>query len=783
MLSGALVAQRFRQPAPTPRPDRRPTPRQRTNTIEELVVTAEKRAQSLQDVPIAISAFTSKKRDIVGINSDPGHDQLHAGPGNTTPRPTASSLRGVGRLTNVHAGRRVASPTTPTASTTFDRARPASRRCSPTGWRCCAGPQGTLYGRNSIGGAINMISKRPTEDWYAEVRAGYANYDHATLEVAVSGPTVVPGWKFRLAGQWDEQDRGLDQEHRPRQGQTKATSSTPSTSKARSRASSATHLDMWAKFGYTVWHNGAGGPGSQSGGWTPNIYSANPAYPNRSCRTSARPTATAATASTSSNSASRHQFNPGFGCSGLATNVISASGPGLAGCVNASHDSPWLQQQADRLPGPPAQRLHGRQPWTYHAPGFDVRYITGGVHYWYHLTGSSPNGVGQLAASTQSQRPGPPRSTRRRASTIRRRTASGATNSTSSPPTTARSSGSPAPTTSTSTTPSPSTPGGAGPDPVVQRPALRRLPERARLRQRLGRLRARHRPPLRQPAGVHDISCATYGQLTYKVNDELTLTGGLRYSHDRKYGRNRCGCSASACRPASGFRAENLRRAPRPDRRRTTVVAAGWRASASTRSRRASRDPRSTIRRDRLRARATTTLDWSAVTGTAKIDWQPDEDTLVYGSYSQRLSLRRLQHRHLHGAELPALLRQGDGRRVRGRPQEDLARVELQTNFAIYHYDYSNLQIPITTIQTAAAAHRPRPGPSFYNVPKSRSQGIELETIWHADPEPAADLQLLADRREDHDGHRRSTPSIRTRSRRAPSRSTPSPNARPVALA
>ena len=42
---------------------------QNTNTIEELVVTAEKREQSLQDVPVAISAYTSERRDLVGINS------------------------------------------------------------------------------------------------------------------------------------------------------------------------------------------------------------------------------------------------------------------------------------------------------------------------------------------------------------------------------------------------------------------------------------------------------------------------------------------------------------------------------------------------------------------------------------------------------------------------------------------------------------------------------------------------------------------------------------------
>ena len=71
-----------------------------TNTIAELVVTAEKREQSLQDVPVAISAFTSEQRDVVGIQSI--QDMTNFTPGLQYSTSTDRiSLRGLGRLTNV----------------------------------------------------------------------------------------------------------------------------------------------------------------------------------------------------------------------------------------------------------------------------------------------------------------------------------------------------------------------------------------------------------------------------------------------------------------------------------------------------------------------------------------------------------------------------------------------------------------------------------------------------------------------------------------------------------
>lgn len=73
---------------------------QSSNVIEELVVTAEKREQSLQDVPVAVSAFSAAKRDLIGINTI--QDITNFTPGlqynSSTDR---VSLRGVGRLTNV----------------------------------------------------------------------------------------------------------------------------------------------------------------------------------------------------------------------------------------------------------------------------------------------------------------------------------------------------------------------------------------------------------------------------------------------------------------------------------------------------------------------------------------------------------------------------------------------------------------------------------------------------------------------------------------------------------
>ena len=60
------------------------------------------------------------------------------------------------------------------------------------------GPQGTLYGRNATGGAINLITRAPTSDWQVDASATLGNFDRHDLFAGVSGP-VAPGINFRVA--------------------------------------------------------------------------------------------------------------------------------------------------------------------------------------------------------------------------------------------------------------------------------------------------------------------------------------------------------------------------------------------------------------------------------------------------------------------------------------------------------------------------------------------------------------------------------------------------------
>ncbi|MDB5476440.1 MAG: hypothetical protein JWP49_1951 [Phenylobacterium sp.] len=697
------------------------------NTIQELVVTAEKREQNLQDIPVAISAFTDKTRDIVGIQTI--QDMTNFTPGlqysTSTDRIT---LRGLGRLTNVlSADASVANYSDSVYETFAVRAGASTLFLDRV--EVLRGPQGTLYGRNAIAGAINEVSKRPTKDWYGEVRASYGNYEHSNLEFAVSGP-LLDNVQFRLSGQWEDQREGWIKNTtpgRPSEGNVINTYFV----EAQVAVQFTDKLEMWSKFGYNNWNNGAGGPGAQSGGWSPNIYDLSghvlpdigPGRPN------------------GGNGFDIIEFpqfsthmNEGFGCSGLATNVVLLS---PSGCVNTAHNSPW--QKADAVPYkvqlPNAYTVASH--WTYHAPGFDVKYITGGVSYYYLLTGSVPNGTRQApvdsftAGATTffplesfnyqehngfwshelnfvSTKDGPLQWIAGAYYFKQHYTQPVYTQEdvrqagwTQVPPFGACLSGT-----------------GAAATPVGCRPGTGR--------------RFDNRP------SVSDESWATYGQVEYKVIDTLTLTGGLRYSHDRKYGSEAVRLLCFGLPACLGGVPPEFFVAPLDLTGVTSVVAGGTGppldAVPPGVSGPTTYDPATGFATRRYDA------SWQAITGTAKAEWQPDSDTNLYASYSRGyrsggfnigiftvLSFLPFSQKEMVDAYELGFKKNWSK--------------QLQTNMALYYYSYDNLQIPIRVIQngTLGGQSFAQSTTSFYNVPKSRSEGFELETLW----QPIDNLQLI----------------------------------------
>ncbi len=174
-------------------------------TIDELVITAEKREQALQDVPVAVSAYTSNQRDVIGMSNI--QDFVNFTPGMNYSGTDRVSLRGAGRNT-FYVGN---DPGVAAYTDGFYSASSSELFKSPLfveRTEILRGPQGTLYGRNAMGGAINTISKRPADEFGGEVRLMVGNYDHTKLEGLVSIP-VAEHLRFSIGGSNDVQREGF----------------------------------------------------------------------------------------------------------------------------------------------------------------------------------------------------------------------------------------------------------------------------------------------------------------------------------------------------------------------------------------------------------------------------------------------------------------------------------------------------------------------------------------------------------------------------------------------
>ncbi|CAN5675927.1 TonB-dependent receptor [soil metagenome] len=157
----------------------------------DIVVTASKTgATLLQDTPFAVTAFNAEMLERTGVKDV--RDLAAVTPNLLVTQNASFSqiyIRGIGS-NNVFGG------SDPSSTIHLDGvylARPASYLTNfldVERIEVLRGPQGTLYGRNSVGGTINVISRKPGNEFVGRIQATYGNYNFARAEGYVSGPLV-----------------------------------------------------------------------------------------------------------------------------------------------------------------------------------------------------------------------------------------------------------------------------------------------------------------------------------------------------------------------------------------------------------------------------------------------------------------------------------------------------------------------------------------------------------------------------------------------------------------
>ncbi|WP_157801318.1 TonB-dependent receptor [Sphingobium sp. LB126] len=157
--------------------------------LGEIVVTAQKREQKLQDVGLSVSAFDGAALDNAGVNAVT--DLAKVVPGlDITPSPSGTpvyTLRGVGFFESTLS----AAPDVALYIDQLPLAVPAFGALTAFDLErveVLKGPQGTLFGTNATGGAINLIAAKPTNDLDAGIELGFGSFNTIRGEAHISGP-------------------------------------------------------------------------------------------------------------------------------------------------------------------------------------------------------------------------------------------------------------------------------------------------------------------------------------------------------------------------------------------------------------------------------------------------------------------------------------------------------------------------------------------------------------------------------------------------------------------
>jgi iron complex outermembrane receptor protein len=709
-------------------------------TVTEITVTAEKREENLEKVPVAVSAFTSKQRDVIGIESIQDITNFTPGFAYSSSLDRAF-IRGVGRQTNnLSSQPGVATYNDGVYNSATVAAAGDSLFVDRT--EILRGPQGTLYGRNSIGGTINGISRRPTDSFYAEGRIGLGNYGVNNYEAAISGP-VGGGLKMRLAAYDYNQDEGFYQNVAGLAGE----GGRGSLWYVEGQLSDTFGpVDVWAKVdsvgGSTSYRSGTSNEPFDTSPFPIGTLGPGAGFVYNPCFAAARFVPCAGSPSLL-----------GDGLGGTFTQVGNVTqNPGITNPREFNTNTTELSRLTNDY------NFTGEAVW-HTGMNADLKYIGGYTHYNYFLTtdfdgtpvtsytlptlpgagpaGSFGNPCGGICPAAQVFPSSP---------FVYRENKSYWSNELD--------------LTSTGNAPLQWIVGFYEYHEEFTQPVDFFDPQQTQLLNPVSLLPlfAGFRVPVapNPTANFYHVnqdmkadSLAGFGQADWKVTDTLKLTGGVRYSNDWEGGVESTrqitwGLPAFFGFPATGpgslgpiqifgntlpsvdvtsflicpTGTPNTAANPSACTSTTGPLAPGVKSIATVNN------------ATGLWSRALG-ANWSAVTGTAGAEWTPTADALYYAKYSRGYKAGGFNTGTLttDPETQPEFL---DAYEV-GAKNQWLNRT-LQTNLAVFYYNYANMQIPLSV--------QPSSGPAttqFFNMKQVISYGVELETIW----QPIENAQIL----------------------------------------
>jgi iron complex outermembrane receptor protein len=671
-----------------------------------VVITANKREETVQDVAVAVTAVTAELRDELGINTITDLTNLTPGLSYTSANERVT-LRGIGRNTNNFGAEPGVANYTDGIYQSF--ASIAGRdNIFIDRIEVLRGPQGTLYGRNSVGGALNIISKRPTEDLQAEVRLAAGNYKQRKFAASVSG-TIIPDWlRGRVVAYKEVRDEGFYYNHGTQD--TEGYNLNNWNAEIQFEGDVGDRLSWWTKY-TTGRYDVAGPPGGRTGAGSQAPFNVN------FNGGGVLPQPTWAYTTTDARMLSYTQSGSFIGNPRLngASTDINDSYPRMAK-LNA-YDDFALEV-------------------VYETDDFDIKYVGGYIYYNYLLTGDQDGtpikSITYRASSS--------------AATLLQPSATGAITNTIYPDQTLNYNENRAFFSNELNFIS------TGSGPLQWITGIYAYQEN--FRQPIGTYLPNE--PLAASAipvssfapftitgaaianpdrmltytdnqGLNN-AYGVFAQFDYEITDTLKTTLGVRYSVDNKQIKETaelnclliCGVPFANITQSSwsGRAPAAFGTGPQPGVTSATTanptgIVFDGRTGVSTRY---------------------LAEEWSAVTGTAGLEWSPNNDTLVFAKYSRGYKTGAFNASSM--APLPRTEPEFVNSYELGWKQE-IPEWNLTANMAAFLYDYRDIQVPLTEVFNQGTAGETSIS-ALRNVPKVETTGFELETSWN----PIDDLTL-----------------------------------------